>query len=284
VSNPFRGLLPFEEEHAALFFGRDREIADVAHRLEPRRLLAVTGVSGSGKSSLVLAGVVPMLKAGMLPCLGDGLCVATMKPRGGPLAELRNCLSKAIGQEVKIENLDRTTYGLVDAGKPLLKQGESLLIVVDQFEEIFPFRKDRLAMDGGAEADRFITLLLRAVEQAEVPIYIILTMRSDFLGACAVFRGLPEALNDGHYLVPRMTRRQLQEAIESPLEVVGARIHPAVLQELLNQCDEEPDNLPVLQHLLKRMFEESEFRQINAEIATDLPKMSSSVQKEEPIQ
>jgi hypothetical protein len=82
------------------------------------------------------------------------------------------------------------------------------------------------------------------------------TMRSDYLGACAMFRGLPEALNDGHYLVPRMTRRQLQEAIESPVETVGAAIHPALVQELLNQCDEEPDPLPVLQHLLKRMFEE----------------------------
>jgi hypothetical protein len=151
--------------------------------------------------------------------------------------------------------LTRTTYGLVDSVKPL-PPGESLLVVVDQFEEIFQYRKEHLGIDGGAEADRFITLLLRAMEQTEVPIYVILTMRSDYLGSCAVFRGLPEALNDGHYLVPRMTRRQLQEAIESPLETVGAAIHPAVVQELLNQCDEEPDHLPVLQHLLRRMFEE----------------------------
>src|SRR5262249_40110076 len=96
-----------------------------------------------------------------------------------------------------------------------------------------------------------------------VPIQVILTMRSDYLGACAIFRGLPEALNDGHYLVPRMTRRQLQEAIESPLQVVGGSIHPAVLQDLLNDCAEEPDHLPVLQHLLKRMFEESSFLAMN---------------------
>jgi len=252
--NPFRGLLPFEEEHAAFYFGRDREIHDVAARMEQRRLLAITGVSGSGKSSLVLAGVVPMLKAGLIPRLGTKVRVATMKPRGGPLAELRRHLSDALGREVAAEALTRTTYGLVDAVKPF-SPDESLLVVVDQFEEIFQYRRAHLVRDGGSEADRFVTLLLRAVEQTEIPIYVILTMRSDYLGECAIFRDLPEALNNGHYLVPRMTRQQLQEAIEGPLENVGAAIHPAVVQELLNQCAEEPDHLPVLQHLLRRMFE-----------------------------
>jgi len=256
MRNPFRGLLPFEEEHAALFFGRDLEIRDVAARLEQRRLLAVTGVSGSGKSSLVRAGVIPMLKAGLIPRLGTRLRVAIMKPGGGPLAELRRQLAAALEREVEAETLARTTYGLADAVRPLAPE-ESLLVLVDQFEEIFRYRKDHLARDGGTEADRFVTLLLRAVEQTEVPIYVILTMRSDYLGACATFRGLPEALNDGHYLVPRMTRRQLQEAIESPLEIVGAAIQPDVVQELLNRCAEEPDHLPVLQHLLRCMFEES---------------------------
>jgi hypothetical protein len=79
--------------------------------------------------------------------------------------------------------------GLVDAAKPSVLD-ESLLLVVDQFEEIFPYRKDHLARDGGADADRFAVLLLRAVEQTEVPIYIILTMRSDYLeGRALPFEG-----------------------------------------------------------------------------------------------
>ncbi len=256
MKNPFRGLLPFEEEHAGLFFGRDREIGDVAARLDKRRLLAVTGVSGSSKSSLVRAGVIPMLRAGLIPRLGTTVRVAIMKPRGGPLAELQRALSAAFGREIDAAELRKTTYGLVDATKPAGAE-ESLLLLVDQFEEIFEFRKDHLAEDGGAEADRFVALLLRAVEQTSVPIYVVLTMRSDYLGACAIFRDLPEALNDGHYLVPRMTRHELREAIESPLETVGATIHPGVVQELLNRCAEEPDHLPILQNLLKRLFEES---------------------------
>lgn len=266
MTNPFRGLLPFEEEHAALFFGRDREIRDIAARLEYRRLLAVTGVSGSGKSSLVRAGVIPMLKAGLIPRLGTNIRVAIMKPRGGPLSELRRQLAAGLEREVDGETLTRTTYGLVDAVKPLAPE-ESLLVLVDQFEEIFQYRKDHLATDGGAEADRFVTLLLHAVEQIEVSIYVILTLRSDYLGECAIFRDLPEALNDGHYLVPRMTRHQLQEAIESPLERIGASIYPAVVQELLNHCAEEPDHLPVLQHLLKRMFEENGSVMVTPEVS-----------------
>jgi energy-coupling factor transporter ATP-binding protein EcfA2 len=255
ITNPFRGLLPFEEEHAALFFGRDKEIRDVAARLEHRRLLAVTGVSGSGKSSLVMAGVIPMLRAGLVPKLGTRLHVAIMKPRGGPLFQLEQTLTAALGRKITAEALTRTTYGLVDSVKPLGTH-ESLLIVIDQFEEIFSYRKEHLSIDGGAGADRFIALLLRATEQTDVPIYVMLTMRSDLLGECAVFRGLPEALNEGHYLVPKMTRRQLQESIEGPLEAIGAEIHPSVVQRLLNECEEEPDYLPVLQHLLRRMFEE----------------------------
>jgi hypothetical protein len=253
--NPFRGLLPFEEQHAALFFGRDKEIREVAERLEQRRLLAVTGVSGSGKSSLVMAGVIPMLRAGLIPKLGTNVRVAIMKPRGGPLFELQRQLSAALDRYVNMEDLTRTTYGLVDVVKPL-NPDESLMIVVDQFEEVFDYRKKHLPTDGGANADRFIALLLRTVEQSEVPIFVMLTMRSDFLGQCAVFRGLPEALNDGHYLVPKMTRLQLQEAIEEPLAAAGAGIQPGLVQQILNECEEEPDYLPVLQHLLHRMFEQ----------------------------
>lgn len=253
LTNPFRGLLPFEERHSAFFFGRDKEIADIATRLEHRRLLAVTGVSGSGKSSLVMAGVVPMLKAGLIPALGTEVHVAILKPRGGPLFQLEQSLTRALNRPITQDALTRTTYGLVDAVKPL-RDEESLLVVVDQFEEIFNYRKT--SPEAAGKADRFIALLLQAIQQADVPIYVILTMRSDYLGYCAVFRGLPEALNDGHYLVPKMTRLQLQEAIEAPVEAVGASIQPALVQRLLNESEEEPDSLPVLQHILHRMFAE----------------------------
>lgn len=225
--NPFRGLLPFEEQQAATFFGRDNEIREVASRLGQRRLLAVTGVSGTGKSSLVMAGVIPILRAGLIPKLGTNVRVAIMKPRGGPIFELQQKLSRALERDVKQEELTLTTFGLVDVTKPLAAD-ESLLIVVDQFEEIFAYRNEHLTNDGGAAADRFIALLLRATEQVEVPIFVMLTMRSDFLGHCATFRGLPEGLNDSVYLIPRMTRLQLQEAIEGPTDGGRSKDPPGV--------------------------------------------------------
>jgi hypothetical protein len=98
--------------------------------------------------------------------------------------------------------------------------------------------------------------MLRASAEPGVPAYVMLTMRTDYLGHCALFRGLPEALNEGTYLVPRLTRHQQEEAITSPLAVSGVAIEPAMVDQLLNSAEANRDELPVLQHLLKRLWEE----------------------------
>ncbi len=250
TANPFPGLRPFKPEECGLFFGRDEQIGEALDRLLDRRLIAVVGVSGCGKSSLVLAGMLPALEMGLAGDPAQRWRIATMRPGDGPLRELTRCLG--FGDA----SLAERSYGLLEAAETHLSPGENLLLVVDQFEEIFPFRDRKLKEGGGSEADLFVSYLLRAAQAPSGRVYVLLTMRSDYLGECAKFHGLPEALNDGQYLVPRMTRQQLQEAIEGPLQAADVKMHPALLQDLLNQCDEEPDNLPVLQHLLWRLFEE----------------------------
>jgi WD40 repeat protein len=242
--NPYPGLAPFQEQDASRFFGRDREIDEVLDRLASRRLLAVIGVSGCGKSSLVRAGVIPVLRMGVAENLPARWRIHTITPGNTPLKALRS---------LGVEPVN--SFDLVDHARNTLEAGESLLLIVDQFEELFAFRKESLDRDGGNEAALFVNLLLNAVDQRDVPVYILLTMRTDFLGHCAEFRGLPEALNDCYYLVPRMTRLQQQEAIERPLQELGIAMHPALLQRLLNDSAEDPDHLPVLQHLLKRLWE-----------------------------
>ena len=234
---PFPGLLPFQEEDAPFFFGRDRETGELLKRLEYGRFLAVIGVSGSGKSSLVHAGVKPELHLA-----NPAWRIVEMKPGDDPLGRL----AQVIGQDVPGHS-----FGLVDC---LRDTSERVLVIIDQFEEIFPYRKQGRVEAN--KADLFVQQLLRASAEPGSALYVLLTMRTDYLGHCALFRNLPEALNGGTYLVPRLMRQEQEEAIRSPLSLSGVEIDPEVVDLLLNLAEVNRDELPVLQHLLKRQWEE----------------------------
>tara|TARA_Y100001934_G_scaffold280950_1_gene389093 strand:- start:710 stop:5620 length:4911 start_codon:yes stop_codon:yes gene_type:complete len=260
--NPFPGLRPFQIEEKFLFFGREEQTSELLTRLRKTRFLAVVGVSGSGKSSLVRAGLLPELHGGTMATAGSSWEVAVMRPGGDPLTNLAEALIEAdihdsdedhIASHLRA-TLGRSGKGLVDA----IKQGDlpertNLLLVVDQFEEIFRFR--RMSGLSEEEAGHFITLLLEASEQADCPVYVVLTMRSDFLGDCAQFRGLAEAVNEGEYLIPRLNRNQRRQAIEGPVAVGGREISNRLTQRLLNDIGDDPDQLPILQHALMRTWD-----------------------------
>src|SRR5207249_12333581 len=114
--------------------------------------------------------------------------------------------------------------------------GMNLLVVVDQFEELFRYAKLGTA-DGKAISENaiaFVNLLLEAHAEPDCPIYVVITLRSDFLGECSQFYGLPEAINDGQYLVPRMTRDERRASIAGPVSVGGAEMSPVLMTRLLN--------------------------------------------------
>ena len=106
------------------------------------------------------------------------------------------------------------------------------------------------------DASAFVKLLLEAARHREAPLYVVLTMRSDFLGDCAQFQGLPEAINDGQYLIPRMTRDERRFAITGPVRVARARMSEPLVNRLLNDVGDNPDQLPILQHALMRTWDE----------------------------
>jgi len=278
--NPFPGLRPFDSHESPLFFGREDQCDDLLTRLGRQRLVAVVGMSGSGKSSLVRAGLLPALDRGYLPSAGSSWHIAIFRPGSDPVANLtRGLMTRRLpGSGAAEENpddiraqLEASSLGLAGVARRMLHDTrDSLLIVADQFEELFRF--ERIAKDSDAAAARSaacVDLLLNASTQEDVAVYVVLTMRSDYLGDCAHFTGLPEALNDSQFLVPRMTRAQLREAIESPVAVGGAHITPRLVQRLLHDIEEMPavdeprvarqdqDQLPVLQHALMRMWEVS---------------------------
>ncbi len=152
------------------------------------------------------------------------------------------------------------SLGLIDVFEfAHFEPGTNLLVIIDQFEELFRYRSagtnNPNSYDVSEEATAFVRLLLEAHANPTYPIYIAITMRSDFLGECSLFEGLPEAINEGQYLVPRMTRDERREAIAGPINVSGGELSPVLLTRLVNDVGDNPDQLSILQHAINRTWE-----------------------------
>ena len=197
---------------------------------------------------------------------GSSWRVATMRPGEDPIHHLAAALDtkQVLGIEGELAStncvlleatLRRGTRGLVEAMRQArIPAEDNLLILVDQFEELFRYRVSRHDTSKN-EALAFVKLLMEAASQADFPIYVVLTMRSDFIGDCMDIPGLPEMVNGGQYLVPRMTRDELRSAITGPIAVGGGEITQRLVLRLLNEFGDESDQLPVLQHALMRTWD-----------------------------
>jgi WD40 repeat protein/energy-coupling factor transporter ATP-binding protein EcfA2 len=264
IMNPFPGLRPFHEDESHLFFGRENHTKEILRKLNTYRFVSVVGNSGSGKSSLIKAGVLPQL-VNQEDKLWE---ICHMRPGKDPVFELSKALfseklygAKDTAERVKqIEEkeqiLRKNQLGLVQAVRHAVPEGKRLLILVDQFEELFRFSDRSILHNEKDSASHFIDLLLNAAAQKDVSIYIIMTIRSDFLGDCEQFIGLPEAINDGQFLIPRMNREEIQLSITGPIEYVEGKISPRLVQKLLNELGNNPDQLPILQHVLMQTWKE----------------------------
>ena len=267
--NPFPGLRPYEPDEDHLFFGREKEIDDLLRRLAAVRFLPVIGTSGCGKSSLVRCGLIPSLQSGYMVRAGSSWRVAVMRPGDDPIGNLAAALDHPavlgraddLGSTNRVildATLRRSSLGLISAIREARLSGhDNVLVVIDQFEELFRYRASQIA-NSRDDAVAFVKLLLEAVQQQSMPVYVVLTMRSDFLGDCMEYPGLPEAINESHYLVPRMTRDELRSAITGPISVAGGQITPRLVVRLLNELGDNQDNLPLLQHVLLRMWDHSQ--------------------------
>ncbi len=292
IDRPYPGLRQFEAWETEIFFGRQAHIERLLEILGRERFLAVIGPSGSGKSSLVRAGLLPALPQGRLHT-GTRWRVAILRPGNEPIGRLARALlqPEALGESLlaperipptpDTQTLDtalleaqlrRGPFSLVEvAALATRRQAEAdaalgverpplnLLVLVDQFEEVFTHLD---AAAGGAEGrralaednDAFVNLLLapRTVPQARV--FVVLTMRTDFLGACMRFSDLPDAINRAQYLTPRLQSDEIALAITGPAHHFGGDIDPLLVQELINAVGTDADQLPLLQHALSRMW------------------------------
>jgi len=266
-AQPYPGLRPFEDHEWSIFFGRERMVDDVIDRLARDRLVVVHGASGSGKSSLIRAGVMPKL-ARQHVRHGAAWLTCAMRPSGGPLWNLATEFAKLEGRG---DDLDRigTIQGLFNrrgatlalvAGALKGFSGKSLCVLIDQFEELFRYEKET----SREEAELFVELVGRAAStQDDEPAanaaetHVVVTMRSEFLGECARFDGLAETINRTQYLVPRMDDDALMRALRRPAQMYDGSIDEALAARLIASVRGREDELPLLQHGLMLMWGEA---------------------------
>jgi energy-coupling factor transporter ATP-binding protein EcfA2 len=276
--NPFVGLRPFESSESLLFFGRQTQILELLQRLHDHHFVGVIGSSGSGKSSLIRAGLIPRLKAGYLVDERDQWLLSIFKPGESPLYNFIFALFSELKQDNSKPAIDKFLNKVKEQGadavievikKHISDNRTNLFILVDQFEELFRFSVESEDAEKRNEAIDFVNILLQIAGRKELPVYIVITMRSDFIGDCALFHGLPEALNTSQYLVPRLTRIELKSVIEGPVRLYGGKINPALTFKLINEVERVKDELPLLQHVLMRVWDYESKTDKNGELDLD---------------
>jgi WD40 repeat protein len=249
---PYKGLAAFEPEDAEFFFGREELVAGLTARLAGTRFLAVVGPSGSGKSSVVRAGLLPAIWQGALPGSRHWQTLV-LTPGAHPLEELAVRISLLSGftpgallkdLEVDYRCLHLAVKGLL-ADQPDEVQ---LLLVVDQFEEIFALCHDE------GERRQFIDALLCAVEAEASRTVVVPTIRADFFGRCADYPDLAARMQDS-VLVGPLGEEELRQAIERPAALVGLRLEPGLGEIIMNDVAQEPGALPLLSHALLETWE-----------------------------
>jgi len=252
--NPFPGIRSYEIGEDELFFGREKQIAELIERLSVARFLAIVGSSGCGKSSLIRAGLIPALIKKKTTAFSADWRLTILKPGDDPVRNLALAFGESLQQSEKLLNSLRSDPGsLINF---LKDQNGSLyhLIVIDQFEELFRFINKQNNPNASADVSLFIQLILSAVRQTVIPVYVVLSMRTDFLDGCTEFREFSEIINQGYYLVPRMNAAERRMAITGPIHYKGASISEELVDRILLDIGNDPDQLPIMQHALMRTW------------------------------
>ena len=255
LRNPYKGLRPFSENDAGDFFGRDALVGELLERLaEGARFICVLGASGSGKSSMVRAGLIPALRAGALE-RSDAWTFAEILPGPDPLGELEAALL-AIAEKPPpslIEQLEGDPHGLHRAvGRVLPDQSPELLLLVDQLEELFTMGSDE------ATRTHVLESLRLAVTNPRSRLRIVATLRADFHDRPLRYREFGAMLEANTVVALPLSPDELERAVAGPAALVGAEVEPALVAEIAADLTDQPGALPLLQYALTEVFEQRE--------------------------
>lgn len=276
MTNPFPGLRPFKQEESHLFFGRESQTQEVLDKLIKNYFIAIIGNSGIGKSSFINCGILPKLYADFPGHLSSKWDILSLRPGNDPIKSLADCFIKETSKNSKKkdnnQSLDEVveilktngSSGFIELVKNFIKSsGKNLLLYVDQFEEVFRYKtEEKIITD---ETALFIDILISSIKEKDLPVYAVITMRSDYIGECSRYTELTGAINDSQFLIPQMTREEKKLAITGPVKVMGAQISPELVNEILNKIGDDADQLPVMQHALMRTWDYWEHNKIGRE-------------------
>ncbi len=278
---PYTGLRSFTEEESLYFKGRDLQVDQITALLEQNKFLMVTGASGEGKSSLIYAGLVPNARAGFFKAKYTNWVVADFRPERSPVANMAKAIAEKFGTNPSsIETELRRGYSslidlytnsdfytdeddeqwkqLADSDKKdKRRKAANLMILVDQFEEFFTNPENFFNEAPSQDSQIVVNLIIETARIAikrNLPLYVVCTMRSDYIGQCSAFRGLPEYIGFSQFFVPRLKRKDLKQVIEEPAILSGNRISQRLIERLVYDLSEGVDQLPILQHALSQVW------------------------------
>jgi hypothetical protein len=261
---PYRGLQTFDEEHAEFFFGRDGDIQRLIEKLKATRFLAVLGPSGSGKSSLVRAGLIPALRKGALPD-SHIWTICVLMPGAHPLTGLAAHLLRLYPQDTMHKTLDqlvtdqRTLHLAVSLALADCPATKDVVWVIDQFEEVFTLCPDE------QERTQFLANLLYAASIPDDRCVVILTMRADFYPKCAAYPELSARIAGNQFLVSPMALDGLRQAIEESAHNVSLELEGGLVETILDDVENQPGALPLLEHALLELWERRRGRMLTLE-------------------
>ena len=278
---PYPGLRPFTEQEAIYFKGRDMHIKQIIRILEEKKITMLTGASGDGKSSLVYAGVVPYARAGFFKSQYSNWTIVDFRPERSPLQNLTQVLTEKLNIDYKktlfelehgfsslasvykdsekyidLQKTDWVNLSAAEKEKHWSKAA-NILIIADQFEEMFTNTENYSDGVPSDEAYTTVNLLLetaRIAIQENLPIYVVLTMRSDYISQTVAFKDLPEFIGYSQFFVPRLNRTEVMQVISEPAKLAGGQITNRLTEYIINELGNKFDQLPVLQHILNRLW------------------------------
>ncbi|HEX5938601.1 MAG TPA: BTAD domain-containing putative transcriptional regulator [Actinomycetota bacterium] len=252
--NPYKGLRPFTEADAADFFGRGELVVRVLDRMRESsvgaRFLAIVGPSGSGKSSVARAGVVPAIRRGALETETSPF-VAEMFPGAHPIDELEAALLRiAVGPASRLaDRLEGGSRGLLDAVDAAVPGDAEVVLLIDQFEEVFTMTLEE------REREQFLESLRIAAVDPDSRLRIIVTLRADFFDRPLAYPRFGELLGSRTEVVPPLTPDEVEQAVRLPSEEVGVPAEPGLVAEMIADAASKPGALPLLQYALTELFE-----------------------------